>query len=72
MSTLKRIAVAAALLLCAAFAPAHADERLSRFVSDVPVQTNGDVLVTATISLRAEGAILKHCITRDFPTSYQT
>jgi len=34
MTTLKRIAIAAALLLCAAFAPAHADERITRFVSD--------------------------------------
>jgi len=57
-------------LLCAAFAPAHADERITRFVSDVAVQTSGDVLVTETISLRAEGAIIKHGITRDFPTIY--
>ena len=70
MSTLKRIAIAAALFLCAAVAPAHADERITRFVSDVAVQTNGDVLVTETISLRAEGAVIKHGITRDFPTVY--
>ena len=70
MSTLKRIAIATALLVFAAFAPAHADERITRFISDVAVQTNGDLLVTETISLRAEGAIIKHGITRDFPTVY--
>src|SRR5215467_6784097 len=42
MSIVKRIAVAAALLLFAALAPAHADERILRFVSDVNVQTNAD------------------------------
>ncbi len=70
MSVLKRIAVAFALLLGAALAPAHADERILRFVSDVNVQTNGDLLVTETITVRAEGAIIKHGILRDFPTVY--
>lgn len=51
MSILKRIAVATALFFFAAFAPAQADERILRFVSDVSVQTNGDLLVTETITV---------------------
>lgn len=70
MSIVRRVAVAVALLLFSALAPAHADERITRFVSDVAVQTNGDVLVTETISLRAEGVVIKHGITREFPTVY--
>jgi len=67
---MKRTAIAFALLLCAAFTPAHADERILRFISDVAVQTNGDLLVTETITVRAEGNIIKHGILRDFPTVY--
>ena len=70
MSIVKRIAVAAALLFFAALAPAHVDERILRFVSDVDVQTNGDLLVTETITVRAEGTAIKHGILRDFPTVY--
>jgi uncharacterized membrane protein YgcG len=69
MSMLTRIAVAA-LLLFAALAPAKADERILRFVSDVDVRTNGDLLVNETITVRAEGAAIKHGILRDFPTVY--
>ena len=70
MTIVKRIALAFTLLLCAAFGPAHADERILRFVSDVAVQTNGDLLVTETITVRAEGNVIKHGILRDFPTVY--
>ncbi|MEI8154458.1 MAG: DUF2207 domain-containing protein, partial [Hyphomicrobiales bacterium] len=37
---------------------------------DVDVQVNGDLLVTETIEIRAEGAQIKRGILRDFPTVY--
>src|SRR5947207_8536033 len=69
MFLLRRAALAAVLLLTA-LAPASADERILRFVSDLNVQTNGDLLVAETIAVRAEGTVIKHGITRDFPTIY--
>jgi hypothetical protein len=65
-----RVALAA-FALCAALAPAAAEERIQRFVSDVEVQRNGDLAVTETISIRAEGRQIKRGILRDFPTSYR-
>ena len=51
-------------------APARAEERIARFVSDVDVQRNGDLLVTETIQIWAEGHQIKRGILRDFPTTY--
>ena len=58
------------LLLVAALLPAGAEERILRFVSDVHVQRNGDLLVTETIRVRAEGREIRRGILRDFPTTY--
>jgi hypothetical protein len=58
------------LLLAAALVPAGAAEHIERFVSDVAVQTNGDLLVTETIQIRAEGRQITRGILRDFPTVY--
>ena len=67
---LKRIALAA--VLCAAmFVPADATERITRFISDVAVQRNGDLLVTETIEVNAEGRSIRRGILRDFPTTYK-
>jgi hypothetical protein len=54
-----------------ALAPARADERIERFISDVDVQRNGDLLVTETIEIRAEGRQIRRGILRDFPTVYR-
>lgn len=62
--------VAPALLLFAA-APAHADERILRFFSDVQVQKDSSLEVTETIDVRAEHANISHGIYRDFPTRYK-
>ena len=62
--------VAPALLLCAA-APAHADERILQFFSDVQVQKDSSLEVTETIDVRAEHANISHGIYRDFPTRYK-
>src|SRR4051794_16625987 len=66
----KRIAIAL-VLLTAALAPAHAAEKITCFVSDIAVQRNGDLLVTETIAVNAEGDRIKRGILREFPTSYK-
>jgi uncharacterized membrane protein YgcG len=65
----KRI-VLAAFLCAAALPPAGAAERIVRFISDVNVQHNGDLIVTETIVVRAEGRTIRRGILRDFPTTY--
>lgn len=60
----------AVVLLATAIMPAMANERITRFVSEVDVQRNGDLLVTETIAVQAEGQSIKRGILRDFPTSY--
>src|SRR5205814_709647 len=69
MSLITRV-VLAALTLLAMMVSASADERILRFVSNVDVQATGDLLVSETIAIRAEGAVIKHGIVRDFPTTY--
>src|SRR5437016_3782736 len=60
------VAIAAA----ATPSPAHAVERILRFISDVEVERNGDLLVTETIRVQAEGNQIRRGILRDFPTTY--
>ncbi len=62
--------VLAAFLCAAALTPAGAAERIVRFASDVNVQHNGDLIVTETIVVRAEGRSIRRGILRDFPTTY--
>ncbi|MBV9238253.1 MAG: DUF2207 domain-containing protein [Xanthobacteraceae bacterium] len=69
MSILRRTSLALFLLL-AGLAPALANERIIRFISDAEVERNGDLLVTETIRVEAEGDQIKHGIFRDFPTNY--
>ena len=63
-------AALAALVLAVAFSVAQADERILQFVSDVKVERNGELIVTETIRLRAEGREIRRGILRDFPTVY--
>jgi hypothetical protein len=69
MSLLQRIALALFASLAAA-TPAPAVERILLFVSDAQVERNGDLTVTETIRVQAEGASIRHGIFRDFPTTY--
>ncbi len=69
MKTLRRLA-ATLLLLLAAAPPALAVERILYFLSDVSVQRNGDLIVTETIRVEAEGREIRRGILRDFPTIY--
>jgi uncharacterized membrane protein YgcG len=68
MTVLRRI-VAAVFVLLAALVPACADERILSFVSDIQVQPNGDLLVTETIGIEAEGNQFRHGLRRDIPTT---
>jgi uncharacterized membrane protein YgcG len=69
MLFMRRLAIAF-LLAVAAAGPAQAVERILRFVSDVEVERNGDLAVTETIRVQAEGNQIRHGIFRDFPTTY--
>ncbi len=69
MSCLRRASLALVLLL-AWLTPALANERIVLFISDAHVERNGDLLVTETIRVDAEGDQIKHGIFRDFPTTY--
>jgi uncharacterized membrane protein YgcG len=60
----------ALLVAIAVVSPAQAVERILRFVSDVEVQSNGDLAVTETIRVQAEGNQIRRGILRDFPTTY--
>ena len=58
----------AALLFPAA---ASAEERILDYRSDIAVQPDSSLLVTETITVRAEGDRIKRGIYRDFPTRYK-
>lgn len=58
------LAIAAALCL---ISTASAEERILRFQSDIDVQADGRLIVTETITVRAEGNEIKRGIFRDIP-----
>lgn len=57
-----------ALLLATA---AAADERILDYRADIEVQTDGTLLLTETIRVRAEGRQIQRGIYRDFPLHYR-
>ena len=66
------LAALTGLLLVAAGSPAaSAEERITRFTSDVQVQPDASLDVMETIDVRAEGDRINHGIFRDFPTRYR-
>jgi uncharacterized membrane protein YgcG len=65
------LAALAALLTLLLPATASAEERILRYYSDIAVQKDGDLLVTETITVRAEGNHIRRGIYRDFPTRYR-
>jgi uncharacterized membrane protein YgcG len=69
MSIIRTLACAL-LVLAAASGPAAAVERILLFVSDVVVERSGDLAVTETIRVQAEGVTIRRGILRDFPTVY--
>ncbi len=65
-----RRAALAGLALLAALLPAAAEERILSFFSDVTVERSGDLAVTETIRIQAEGDQIRHGLLRDVPTRY--
>lgn len=51
-------------------APVFGQERILSFDSDIQVATDGRMMVTETIRVRAEGRNIRRGIYRDFPTYY--
>jgi hypothetical protein len=51
--------------------PAAAEERIISFASDIAIAADGELTVTETIQVRAEGDRIKRGIYRDFPTIYK-
>ena len=65
-------ALAAALFAVFALATAaSAEERITRFVSDVAIQPDASLIVTETIDVVSEGDRIRRGIYRDFPTRYR-
>ena len=60
-----------AILLLLVSAPLSAVEYIESFHSDIEIQRNGDLRVTETIVVKAEGKQIRRGIYRDFPTDYQ-
>ena len=67
---MKRLVFALLLLLCVP--PLGAAEYIESFLSEIEVRQNGDLLVTETIVVHAEGKQIRRGIYRDFPTRYRT
>jgi hypothetical protein len=63
----------AALVLAAALvaAQARAAEVIHSFVSDVTLARDGELAVTETLRVRAEGSSMRHGIYRDFPMLFR-
>jgi uncharacterized membrane protein YgcG len=59
------------VLLLLLSAPLAAEEVIESFHSDIEVRRNGDLQVTETILVRAEGKSIRRGIFRDFPTRYK-
>ncbi|HEU0311479.1 MAG TPA: DUF2207 domain-containing protein, partial [Sphingomicrobium sp.] len=64
-------ALAAFLALLLLPQAAAAEEKILRYYSDIAVQQAGDLLVTETITVQAEGNQIRRGIYRDFPTRYK-
>lgn len=57
-------------VVIALFSSAHADERVLSFDSDIQINRDGSLVVTETITVKAEGQQIRRGIYRDFPTDY--
>ncbi len=64
-------ALTAVLIVATGASAASAEERITRFISDVQVQPDASLDVTETIDVRAEGDRIRRGIFRDFPTRYR-
>ncbi|MFZ2100706.1 MAG: DUF2207 domain-containing protein, partial [Oricola sp.] len=63
--------ILASLLLLASAAVSSATEEILLYNSHVDVRANGDLLVTETIRVNAEGVDIRRGIYRDFPVTFE-
>jgi len=63
--------IAALLVALTGAAPACASEVIHNFDSTVAVAKDGELTVTETLSVRAEGREIRHGIYRDFPLTFR-
>ncbi len=59
------------LLLISIATVSLAEERIHSYHSDIIIDDKGDMTVTETITVNAEGNKIRRGIYRDFPTSYK-
>ena len=70
MSVFGRLLIA--LLAALAFAlAALADERINQFDIGIDVRTNGDILVSETLTVTSEGYQIRRGILRNLPRYYE-
>ena len=62
-----RVAALIAVLLFLG-SPAFADERITRFLSDIAITADGSANFREEITVTVDGAMIKHGIFRDFPS----
>jgi len=67
---MRRLLAFAIGLVLALATPAVAEERITRFVSDVTVNADASLDVRETIIVQSEGNEIRRGILRDFPTTY--
>ncbi len=65
------VAAVLALLMWVAAAPALAIEQIDRFDVTIEVERDGDIVVTETIDVMAEGVQIRRGIFRDLPRYYE-
>ncbi len=68
---MRTLALLAAIVAIAIAAPAWANERIDQFDVRVDVARSGDIVVTETIDVVAEGDQIRHGIMRDLPRYYK-
>ncbi|MFY9972831.1 MAG: DUF2207 domain-containing protein, partial [Chromatiaceae bacterium] len=68
---LGRILVAALLAAAASLATARAAEEIRLFESTIEIAPDGELRVTETIQVRAEGRQIRRGIFRDFPNTFE-
>jgi uncharacterized membrane protein YgcG len=59
------------VIACMLASAVCADERILNYASNVSIHANGELTVTETIRVRAEGNDIRRGIYRDFPTRYK-
>ncbi len=67
-----RIVAFFAFLCALAFAPAHAKELITSYVSDITINKDTSVSIKETIAINVEGRDIRRGIIRTYPTRYKT